>query len=107
MDFSCSSDLTRWVLFALVIALAEKAWYRSDMDMPLAFLNLGGQEMIVLLILVLILFGAKKLPELARGLGQSMNEFQKARDEFTKELKPLPKEVAGDVTKSNSDNNPT
>jgi sec-independent protein translocase protein TatA len=35
---------------------------------------------------VLVLFGAKKLPELARSLGQSMNEFRKAREEFDKEL---------------------
>jgi sec-independent protein translocase protein TatA len=32
------------------------------------------------------LFGAKKLPELARSLGQSMNEFRKAREEFDREL---------------------
>jgi len=43
-------------------------------------------ELIVLLVLVLLLFGAKKLPELARGLGQSVNEFKKAKDEFDKEI---------------------
>lgn len=52
----------------------------------LAFANLGGPELIVILVLVLVLFGAKKLPELARGLGQSMNEFRKARDEFDREI---------------------
>jgi TatA/E family protein of Tat protein translocase len=35
----------------------------------------------------LLLFGAKKLPELARGIGQSLGEFKKARDEFDREIK--------------------
>lgn len=46
----------------------------------------GGPELILIFLLVLILFGAKKLPELARGLGQAANEFRKAKDEFNREL---------------------
>ena len=46
----------------------------------LAIFNLGGGEIILILALVLILFGAKKLPELARGLGQGIREFKKATD---------------------------
>ncbi|MBV8102888.1 MAG: twin-arginine translocase TatA/TatE family subunit, partial [Verrucomicrobia bacterium] len=38
------------------------------------------------LVIVLVLFGAKKLPELARGLSQSLSEFRKARAEFDREL---------------------
>jgi sec-independent protein translocase protein TatA len=53
---------------------------------PLGFMNIGGQELILLLIIVLVLFGAKKLPELARGMGQAIKEFQKAKDEFSDEL---------------------
>jgi sec-independent protein translocase protein TatA len=45
-----------------------------------------GWDLIILLVIVLILFGAKRLPELARGLGQSMNEFKKAKEEFDKEI---------------------
>lgn len=52
----------------------------------LAFMNIGGQELILLLLIILVLFGAKKLPELARGMGQAMKEFQKAKDEFSDEL---------------------
>ena len=52
----------------------------------LAFMNIGGQELILLLLIILVLFGAKKLPELARGMGQAIKEFQKAKDEFTDEL---------------------
>lgn len=54
--------------------------------MPLAFMNIGGQELILILLIVLVLFGAKKLPELARGMGQAIKEFQKAKDEFSDEL---------------------
>ncbi len=46
----------------------------------------GMQELLLILVIVLVLFGAKRLPELARGLGQSMNEFRKAKDEFQNEL---------------------
>ena len=46
----------------------------------LALFNLGGGEIILILAIVLILFGAKKLPELARGLGQGIREFKKATD---------------------------
>src|SRR4051794_20266829 len=52
----------------------------------LAFMNVGGQELILILLIVLVLFGAKKLPELARGMGQAIREFQKAKDEFSDEL---------------------
>jgi TatA/E family protein of Tat protein translocase len=44
----------------------------------LAIFNLGAGEIILILAVVLILFGAKKLPELARGLGQGIKEFKKA-----------------------------
>jgi sec-independent protein translocase protein TatA len=52
----------------------------------LAFMNIGAQELIFVLLILLLLFGAKKLPELARGLRQAVKEFQKAKDEFNDEL---------------------
>ena len=55
---------------------------------------IGGQEMIVILIIVLLLFGAKKLPELARGVGKSMGEFKKARDDFEREITSAEEEVS-------------
>lgn len=51
----------------------------------LAF-SLGGPEMAVIFVLLLLLFGAKKLPELARGMGKSLGEFKKARQEFEEEI---------------------
>jgi sec-independent protein translocase protein TatA len=56
------------------------------MNTIFAFGMPGWQEILLVLVIVLILFGAKRLPELARGLGQSMNEFRKAKDEFDREL---------------------
>ena len=44
--------------------------------------NLGGPDLFIILLIVLVLFGAKKLPDLARSLGQSMNEFRKAREDI-------------------------
>jgi sec-independent protein translocase protein TatA len=51
-----------------------------------SILNLVGPDMIVVLLIVLLLFGAKKLPELARGMGRAVKEFSAARDEIEKEL---------------------
>jgi len=46
---------------------------------------LGGWEIVLILAVVLLLFGARKLPELARGLGQGIREFKKAsRDQIDK-----------------------
>lgn len=57
------------------------------MNLPLFFaFPLGGPEMFMIGALVLLLFGAKKLPEFARGLGKSMGEFKKARNEFEQEI---------------------
>ena len=46
----------------------------------------GPTEWFIILIIVLVLFGAKRLPELARGLGKSLTEFRKAKDEFEREV---------------------
>ena len=48
--------------------------------------GLGGTELIIILVAVLILFGSKKIPEFARGLGQGIKEFKKASREVTDEI---------------------
>ncbi|MDF1740091.1 MAG: twin-arginine translocase TatA/TatE family subunit [Verrucomicrobiales bacterium] len=58
----------------------------------LAFGAPGMQEMIVIFLIVLLLFGAKKIPELARGVGKGMGEFKKAKTEFEREIKEGEKE---------------
>jgi sec-independent protein translocase protein TatA len=50
------------------------------------FGSLGGLEVAIIILVILLLFGAKKIPELARGLGQGINEFRKASNEIKKEI---------------------
>ncbi len=63
--------------------------------------NLGFPEIIVILVIVLLLFGPKKLPELAKGIGQSVREFRKGtqglKDELEGSLKDDPKPVVAQV----------
>jgi sec-independent protein translocase protein TatA len=61
----------------------------------IALVTPGPTEWVLILVIVLVLFGAKKLPELARSLGQSMNEFRKAREEFDKELHRAGEDLKG------------
>jgi sec-independent protein translocase protein TatA len=54
----------------------------------LAFMGpIGLQEMVVIFLIILLLFGAKKIPELARGIGKGMGEFKKAKEDFEHEIK--------------------
>lgn len=53
--------------------------------------GLGAQELLLILLVILLLFGAKRIPEIARGLGKGMSEFKKAMRETENELtKPAP-----------------
>jgi TatA/E family protein of Tat protein translocase len=69
--------------------------------MPLAFspFNIGPTELIVVLVIILILFGGKKLPDLARSLGRSLGEFKKGRDEGEKLANEKLKEIVDDLKK--------
>src|SRR6266446_4355327 len=58
----------------------------ASMNTMFGLFNLGGGEIILILALILILFGAKKLPELAKGLGQGIKEFKKATRDVTDEV---------------------
>lgn len=55
-------------------------------------MGLGTTEIILIVLAVLILFGAKKIPEFARGLGKGMNEFKKAKDEVNDAINTEEKE---------------
>ncbi len=71
----------------------------SHMHSLLALSAPGWPEIMLIMFFVLIFFGAKKLPELARGLGQSLHEFKKAKDEFQRELHRSPDEIAAQEAK--------
>jgi sec-independent protein translocase protein TatA len=49
--------------------------------------GLGAQELLLILLIVLVLFGAKRLPEMARGLGKSISEFKKGVREVDHEVR--------------------
>jgi sec-independent protein translocase protein TatA len=55
-------------------------------------LFIGGTEVIFILLAVLLLFGSKKIPEVARAMGKGMREFQKATDDIKRELKDVEKD---------------
>ena len=54
--------------------------------MLLEFLNMGGGEILLILAVVLLLFGGKKLPELARGLGKGIRDFKDASEGVKREV---------------------
>ncbi|PTX97369.1 twin-arginine translocase TatA/TatE family subunit [Verrucomicrobia bacterium LW23] len=58
-----------------------------------------GYEWFYIMMIVIVLFGAKKLPELARGLGRSVGEFKKAKQEFETELDDSSKPTLVDTSK--------
>jgi len=53
----------------------------------------GGSEVILILFIVLLLFGAKKLPELSRALGKSLSEFKKGKEDLEKEIRDMQNDV--------------
>jgi len=55
------------------------------------FGNLGATEIILIVLAILILFGAKKIPELAQGIGKGMREFKKAVREVEDDIKSIDK----------------
>jgi sec-independent protein translocase protein TatA len=68
------------------------------MNAMFALMGLGGWEMVIVVIAILLLFGAKKIPELAKGLGTGIKEFKKATREVTDEIQNAPPETAAKTT---------
>jgi TatA/E family protein of Tat protein translocase len=56
---------------------------------PLAFFGVGDTEMLVIMVALLICFGGKKMPEMARGLGKLLREFKRATGEVEREFKKV------------------
>jgi sec-independent protein translocase protein TatA len=55
--------------------------------------NLGAPELIIILVIVLLLFGSRKLPDLARSLGKSSREFKKGLQDHDEEQEEAPKDA--------------
>lgn len=62
-------------------------------------LNIGGPEIIVILVIVVILFGGKKIPELMRGLGKGVKEYKKAVNEVDEVVKNIDTQVKSEEPK--------
>jgi sec-independent protein translocase protein TatA len=61
----------------------------------------GGPELVIILLVLVLLFGANKIPKLARSTGQAMGEFQKGRQELNEELEEM-QEGPEDTTTSST-----
>ncbi len=57
------------------------------------FNSLGAPEILIIAIVVLVLFGAKRIPELARGLGQGIKEFRQASKDIKKEIEDSSRDI--------------
>lgn len=57
------------------------------------FGNIGATEIILIVLVILLLFGAKKIPELARGIGKGMSEFKKGLKDVEDEIKNTDKSI--------------
>lgn len=67
----------------------------------LAFMPMpGGMEMMVILLVIVFLFGASKIPQLARSSGQAMGEFKRGRDEIEDEINRAQDEILEETDSS-------
>ena len=57
---------------------------------PLIFGTIGGQEIIIIALVILLLFGGKKIPELMRGLGKGVSQFKKGMKDIEDEINTEP-----------------
>ena len=66
----------------------------------------GIPEILIIVLVILLFFGAKRIPELARGIGQGIKEFRKASDEIKKEIEEGEKEgFEGKAKKESTEKN--
>lgn len=71
----------------------------QTMSLPVAFIDgIGGGELMMIMFIVLLLFGADKLPELARGMGKAMREVKKATSGVEQEIKKAMEEEPASKT---------
>jgi len=70
------------------------------MMLPMGFIqNIGPTQLLLVLVIILVLFGGNKLPDLARALGRSLGEFKKGKEEGEKLANEKVKEIVDDIKK--------
>ncbi|MCW3086515.1 MAG: Sec-independent protein secretion pathway component [Bacteroidetes bacterium] len=67
------------------------------------FLNLGGGEVFMIVLVVLMLFGSDKLPEIAKGLGKGLREINDAKDQIQNEISKSTEGFASEIRKHTSE----
>ena len=65
--------------------------------------DVGGGELVLILLVVLLLFGPSKLPELARSVGKGLRSVRKAQEDLTQQIRDISADVSGPVTKIKDD----
>lgn len=63
---------------------------------------IGGPEIIVILLIVLVLFGGKKIPELMKGLGKGVKEYKKAMNSVDEEINNISEDAPRQETQANA-----
>lgn len=69
------------------IAVANSVCVKISDMLPVLFLNLGAGEIVVIALVVLLLFGGRKIPELMKGLGRGVKSFKDSLNEIEKDIK--------------------
>jgi sec-independent protein translocase protein TatA len=69
----------------------------------LLFFDVSGGEIVVVLMFVLIFFGSKKIPEMARGLGKGMREIKDATDSIKREIQQESNKIRDELVKTSED----
>ncbi len=73
------------------------------MSVPVAFIqNIGPTQLLLVLVIILVLFGGKKLPDLARSLGRSLGEFKKGKEEGERLANEKVREVVDEIKKGDA-----
>ena len=67
--------------------------------------GLGWQELLIILVIALIIFGPRKLPEIGKSLGQAINGFKESTKKATDEVKKEFKDIDGNISSDNDSNN--
>ncbi|MAO01344.1 MAG: twin-arginine translocase TatA/TatE family subunit [Flavobacteriales bacterium] len=62
-------------------------------------LFIGGPEIVIVVLFIVIFFGSKKIPELAKGIGRAVREMQDASNEIKKEIKDSASKIKDDIEK--------